>query len=65
MHFKEIKPTEHYLEHHSNIPWYKVVEVILTSKQRRKKGDKIVIKKDNNYVLCRLKDKTLWVINAK
>jgi hypothetical protein len=65
MQFKEIKPTKHYLEYHSNIPWYEVVEIILTSKQRRKKGDKIVIKKDDYYILCELKNRILWVINAK
>ncbi|MBL7100822.1 MAG: hypothetical protein ISS23_02600 [Nanoarchaeota archaeon] len=65
MQFKEIKPTKHYLEYHSNIPWYKVVEIILTSKDKRKKGNKIMIKKDNYYILCQLKNKILYVINAK
>lgn len=65
MQFKEIKPTRHYIEHHSNIPWYKVVEIILTSKDRRKKGDKIAVKQGNRYILCELKNNILWVINAK
>lgn len=65
MHFEEIKPTKHYLEHHSNIPWCKVIGIILTSKQRKKRGDKIIIKKDGNYILCKLENKILWVINAK
>lgn len=66
MQFKSIKKTRHYKEYHEKfVPWSKVVEIILTTKQRRKKGDKIEIKTDKFYVLCELKDKTLWVINAK
>lgn len=66
MHFTSIKKTKHYKEHHEkSVPWSKVIEIILTTKQRRKKEDKIEIKTDRFYVLCELKDKTLRVINAK
>ncbi|MBM3199992.1 hypothetical protein FJZ53_03555 [Candidatus Woesearchaeota archaeon] len=65
MRFKEIKPARHYIEHHSNIPWYEVVGVVLNSKDRRKRGNKLIIKQKDRYILCELKNKTLWVINAK
>ncbi len=66
VYFTNIKPTEHYLEKHSaNVPWDKVLEIILTTKNPRKKKSKIEYENDGKYVLCELKDKTLWVINAK
>ena len=66
MHFTEIRKAQHYIDHHENeMPWSKVVEVILTTKNKRKKGDKIEIETDRYYLLCELKDNVLWVINAK
>lgn len=66
MHFGSIRKTDHYRkEHEKNFPWSKVIEIILTSKNRRKKGNKIEIKAKNHYILCQLKDSVLWVINAK
>ncbi len=35
------------------------------SKRMRKKGGRIEIENRKHYVLCELKGKTLWVINAK
>ncbi len=66
MFFKEIRKTKHYKEYHERlVPWSKVVEIILTSKNKRKRADKIEIKIKDYYVLCELKDRILWVINAK
>lgn len=64
--FKEIKPDMHYIKNHQNqIPWPDVIEAILTTKNRRRKADKIEIKTKKYYFLCKLKNKILWVINAK
>ena len=66
MYFKSIKKTKHYKEHHEkDVPWSKVIEIILTTKNKRKKGDKIEIKTKNYYILCQLENNVLWVINAK
>lgn len=66
MYFKSIRKTKHYKEQHEkDVLWNKVIEIILTTKNRRKKGDKIEIKTKKYYILCRLKNNTLWVINAK
>ena len=66
MYFTEIRKSQHYVDHHENeMPWSKVVEIILTTKNKRKKGDKIEIETDRYYLLCELKDCVLWVINAK
>ena len=66
MYFKRIGKTEHHIKNHEKyFPWSKVIEIILTAKNKRKKGDKIQIKTKDHYLLCKLKDRTLWVINAK
>lgn len=66
MRFKHIRKTNHYKEYHErNFPWSKVIEIILTTKNPRKKGDKIEIKTEKHYILCELKNNVLWVINAK
>ena len=66
VYFTDIKPTIHYLEYHAkDVPWYKVVEIILTTKNPRKKGGKFEIEKDNYYILFEIKEKVLYVINAK
>lgn len=66
MYFNAIRKTEHYKEHHECfVPWSKVIEIIMTEKNPRKKEDKIEIKTDNYYLLCEIKDNILWVINAK
>jgi len=66
VYFKSIKKTLHYTIHHEkNFPWSKVIEIILTTKNMRKKNDKIEIETDKHYILCRLENNTLWIINAK
>ena len=66
VYFTEIKPTDHYLkEHEKEVPWHKVIEIIFTVKNPRKKGDKFEIEKDGYYVLFEIKSSILYVINAK
>jgi len=66
VYFTEIQPTKHYLEEHeSDVPWYKVVEIIFSTKNPRKKGDKFEIEKDGYYLLFRIENNVLYVINAK
>ena len=66
VYFTDIQPTEHYLkEHEKDVPWDKVVEIILTTKNPRKKGDKFEIEKHGYYVLFEIKNKVLYIINAK
>ena len=64
--FNEIRPTLHYIEEHeSEVPWDKTVEIILSTKDPKKKGDKFEIEKEGYYILFEIKDKILFVINAK
>ncbi len=66
VYFTDIVPTEHYLENHAeDVPWDKAVEVILATKNPRKKGSKFEIEKDGYYVLFEIKNNVLYVINAK
>ena len=66
VYFTSIKPTYHYLEYHAkNVPWDKVVEIILTTKNPKKKGDKFEIEKEGYYILFKIEKNTLYVINAK
>lgn len=66
VYFTDIKPTEHYLkEHEKDVPWHKVVEIIFSTKNPRKKGNKFEIEKGDYYILFEIKDNILYVINAK
>ena len=66
VYFTSIQPTEHYLtEHQKDVPWDKVVEIIFSTKNPRKKGDKFEIEKNGYYLLFKIENKTLFVINAK
>ena len=66
VYFTDIRPTIHYLEDPTNnLPWEKVVEIIFTTKNPRKKGTKFEIEKDGYYILFKIENKTLYVINAK
>jgi len=66
VYFTDIRPTEHYLEYHEHeVPWDKVVELILSTKNPRKKGDCFEIEKEGYYVLFRIIHNTIFVINAK
>jgi hypothetical protein len=66
VYFTDIKPTDHYLEEHEkDVPWNKVVEVILATKGPRKKDNKFEIERDGYYILFEIKENVLYVINAK
>ena len=66
MYWKEIRRTYHFEEYHKGtLAWSDVVRLIYTIKNKRKKGDKIEIENDRFYILCKLKDKILYVINVK
>lgn len=66
VYFIDIEPTDHYLkEHIKDVPWDKVVEIIFSTKNPRKKGNKFEIEKDGYYILFEIKNKILYVINAK
>lgn len=66
MRFACIAPTEHYIqEHEKDVPWHKVIEIIFTTKNPRKKDNKYEIEKDGYYVLFELINETIYIINAK
>ena len=66
VYFTAIQPTTHYLEEHAReVPWDKVVEIIFSTKNPRKKGSKFEIDKDGYYVLFEINNKVLCIINAK
>ena len=66
VYFTAIQPTTHYLEKHAReVPWDKVVELIFSTKNPRKKGNKFEIEKGGYYILFEIKDNVLYVINAK
>lgn len=63
---KEIRKTHHYKEYHEHqVPWWEVVEAILSAKRKRRKGDMLQIETPSLYVLCRQEGTALLVINAK
>jgi hypothetical protein len=63
--FKDILPTEHYLQHHRDVPWETVCRIILSTKDPRKKGTRYEIEADGHYLLLEVKERIAWVINAK
>ena len=66
MYFKSIRKTLHYIANHENsFPWSKVIEIIFSTKNMRKKGNNSEIETDKYYLLCRLESDVLWVVNAK
>ena len=66
VYFTSIRKTLHYIIHHEKqFPWSKVIEIILKSKHMRKKEDKLEIKTQKYYILCKIENNILWVINAK
>ena len=66
VYFKDIQPTQHYLDEHSKeVPWDKVVEIIFSTKDPQKRENKFQIEKDGYYILFKIENKILYVINAK
>ncbi|MFA6072809.1 MAG: hypothetical protein WC758_01720 [Candidatus Woesearchaeota archaeon] len=66
VYFTSIQPTKHYIEEHEkDVPWDDVVEIILFTKNPRKKEDKFEIENTKYYILFKIENNTLYVINAK
>ena len=66
VYFREIRATEHYVEEHEHeVPWHDVIRIIVTTKNPRKKGNKFEIEQEGYYLLFEIKEKVLYVINAK
>jgi hypothetical protein len=66
VYFTSIQPTEHYLnEHQNDVPWDKVIEILLSTKNPRKKEDKFEIEREDYYLLFKIENNILFVINAK
>lgn len=66
VYFTEIQPSKHYTkEHEKHVPWHKVVELILSTKNPRKKDDKFEIEQNDYYILFEIRNNVLYVINAK
>ena len=66
VYFNSIRKTFHYIIYHEkNFPWSKVIEIIMTTKNIRKKGDKLEIETPKHYILCKLENNVLSIINAK
>ncbi|MGV8087160.1 MAG: hypothetical protein ACP5N1_06025 [Candidatus Woesearchaeota archaeon] len=66
VYFTDIQPTKHYLEEHEkDVPWDKVVEIIFSIKNPRKKEDKFEIETQKYYLLFKIENNILYVINAK
>ena len=66
VYFTSIQPTRHYLEEHQeDVPWDKVVEIISSTKNPRKRGNVFEIETQSYYILFSSENKELFVINAK
>jgi hypothetical protein len=66
VYFKSIKPTKHYKENHEqDVPWHEAIEIILKTKNPRKKGTNYEIETSRHYLLLKIKNNTLYVVNAK
>lgn len=64
--FTRIEPSRHYLkEHAKDVPWHEAVEIILATKNPRKKNGKFEIETSKYYVLFEVENGVLYVINAK
>ncbi len=67
VYFTGIRKTKHYKENHErDVPMFEVIKIIKENpKNIRKKGTKFVIDDKNVYILFKIKDNTLYIINAK
>ena len=66
MYWKEIRRSRHFIEYHKgSLAWSEVVNLLYLIKNKKKKGNKIEIEDEKFYILCEMKDKTLYVINVK
>jgi len=66
MQWTEIRRSKHFEEFHkATMAWSDITYLIQTIKNKRKKGNKFVIEDTRFYILCKIKDKILYVINVK
>jgi hypothetical protein len=66
VYFNEIQPTRHYSKYHSkDVRWDKVIEIILLTKNPKKTNNKYIINTNSYYILFKIKNDILYVINAK
>jgi len=66
MYFKSIRKTGHYrINHEHDVPWSEVVYNVVKCKYKRKIGDKVKVVTKNCYILGKVKDDVLYIINAK
>ena len=66
VYFRSVRKTRHYEEEHEReVPWDRVVELIFTVKNPKRKGSCFEIESGRHYVLFRIENGVLWVINAK
>jgi hypothetical protein len=62
---RDIQRSRHYVDEHGNMPWHEVVDLILFSRNARKKGNTYVIKEKGCYIVYSVYANTITVINAK
>lgn len=62
----DVKKTWHYrIFHEKEFPFDEVIKLIWSAKSQRRKGNRIVIETKKAYVLCKIKNGDLYLINAK
>ncbi|HLD97149.1 MAG TPA: hypothetical protein VI934_02290 [Candidatus Nanoarchaeia archaeon] len=66
VYFQKIRKTRHYREHHeSEVPWHEAIEALFATKNPRRNGDVFEIDNKNIYVIFKVENSVLFVINAK
>ena len=66
MYFTKVAKTDHYrLYHEHSFPWSAVLELIYSCKEWRRIDNRLKIESDKYYILCEVKENTLYIINAK
>jgi len=66
VYFTEIKLTQHYINEHSkDVPIEEVIEIIIKTKNPRKKYDCLEIEQKGYHILFKIEKNTIFLINAK
>ena len=66
MDFEKIEKTLHYRkEHEEEVPWDLVLKIVFKTKRKMKSKNLIEFKTSRYYVLAKLENKVLKIINAK
>jgi len=64
MYWEEIRKSKHFEQYHKGtLAWSEIVRLIYSIKNKKKKENKI--EDDKFYILCKIKEKILYVINVK